>query len=505
MPSVVCADWTGGINIKADPWKLAPGEWQTLENAITRNGRAEPLKGLGSTVTTIGSSDLYWIFKLGSTWLGGTARRYAVKWEDQYIAYVVAGGAGAFYRDTTTTSSLGLARPTTVSAITPVGGGSITGTSLSWVYTFYDALGQESGPSEPSALTNLTAQNATVTIAASSDPSVVGRKVYRVNNGTYQLAKTVANNVDVSVLDDTPTLSLGDPLLTEDANPAPNLEGLAIQQHQARLWGFTGNSLYYTNVGTPWAWSYAYITIPATIVAAAPAPGGLLVLTSERAYLITGYNEDSFALQTPPNTYGCAAAFSLVQTDMGLVWWDNQGLVLYDGNQFTLLTDRKFDSADIAGFSTTGMHAAYSDGYYYLFHADGTLVCDIRNGATFTTSTMEVNATHVTSDGTVYATDGATVKEWNAGSNLTMTLRTRQFTYEDLRRPFHGRRADVYNSGSVTPQWYRSGIAWGTYSSVPSVNGVSECWSIPGNRGRPDFQVSGTVAVTQIEVNPARR
>jgi hypothetical protein len=121
----------------------------------------------------------------------------------------------------------------------------------------------------------------------------------------------------------------------------------------------------------------------------------------------------------------------------------------------------------------------------------------------FTTSTLtstDVDAVYVHTDGTFYVADGYTVKEWNAGDNLTMRLKTPEYIGGDVNQPFWATNCEVFTSGSVTAQWYQDGSAYGNAETVASSNGFARCWTDLGNQTRCAFQASTTSAITQMEV-----
>lgn len=519
MARVTITDFSGGINTKVPAWKLAANQFQACENAVIKDGQATPLKGLGSSVTTIGAGTLAWFGKLGSTWLGSTTARYAVDWQGTHYAYITVGSAPPQWTNGTTTEDLGGVAPSAGLITAATGAAGVVNGSVTYVVTNVTAMGQESGPNLPSTSVTASLDQVDLSAIPTGPAGTTSRKIYRSVDGIYRLVTTIADNVTTTYTDNVSDLDLGDPLLTEGSDVAPNLEGFAIDAHLGRLWGWADNVLYWSNSGAPGSWSVARsLRFNENIVAACKTSRGLLVLTVSSSYfviqaqlpsnieslVISSDDDTAFRPESTNNTFGCAAPFSLVQTDRGPVWWDDQGLVLFEGNTFRLLTADVFTDAQIAAFSTTNMRAAYSKGFYYLFHSTGTLICDLRQAVpVFTTSTLtnsDVDAVYVHTDGTFYCADGNAVKEWNAGSNLTMRLKTPEYIGGDVNQPFWATYADVFTSGSVTAQWYQDGSALGTSESVSSSNGYARCWSEIGNQTRCALEVSSTSAITQMEV-----
>jgi hypothetical protein len=500
MPAVLKDFGAATVNTKLPAWKLGPNEWQALENVVVRNGTLTPLADFGTAVTTglTPATTYKAIYKLNATWFGSTTRRWWNNWQDAYLIWADEAGGASQISNGTTTTALGPARPATAPSAATSGAGVISG-SITYVVTYVDGLGQESGPSPVSG--TVTATNNTIALTSIPTSGTLIRKLYRTVAGTYLRVATM-NATDTTYSDNADNTTLSDPLLTSNGNPAPALSGLAIAPHIARVWGWTQNKLYYSNTGAPWSWSLSYISIPENIVAAAPSPQGLLVLTAARPYLILGSSDSTFALKNVNNTYGCSASFSLTQTDRGLVWWSPAGLVLYDGSSFELLTEPYMTPAQVAAISTTNMIGVFSQGYFHLFHSTGSLTFDMRQGQpTMQTTTQTIDGAFVDHDGTFYCSTGQAVKQWAQGSNLTMRVRTMMFGGPDQYNPDPIRRVAAFTAGTVTPQFYQSGNAWGLYSPVASSNGMALCWATMGLWQNGDVQLSSTSTINQIEIN----
>lgn len=511
MP-VLLNDFRGAsLNTKLDPWKLPANNFQTLENVVVRNGRLEPLKGLGETVNTGLSGNLKSLHRFNSFWVGSTVRRFFNNWLDQYLIYLDENGGAIKFGNGAAWTNLGVARPSTALSLSAgaTGSGYVTGSSIDYVYTFVDVFGQESAPSEPATVTGVT--NATISISGipmSVDASVKYIKIYRTVSGSYLKVTTLT--VGAATFTDGSTAAqantaLSDPLLTLDAGNVAPLEGLAIDPHIGRIWGWSGSGAYWSNTGAPWAWTLSNIIVGEPIKAMAGTTQGMLVLTTSRPYIIAGNDDSSFSLRPFLNTYGTSATFSLVRTDYGLVWWSPQGIVLYDqAGQFTLLTRDLLSGEDVTAYNagSSAMVGAYARGYYYLFHSGGCLVYDLREGG-LTTSTITADAVYADRDGSMWVAQSGVVKPWNSGTNLTLRVRTGEFTDEgSLLEPFHIRKAVVSTSGTVTYQWSQMGNPWGTYSPMPSNNGIAYCWATMGLWFRGDLLVRSSSAIRQIEINP---
>ena len=507
MPSLVLSDFRGGLNTKLDPWKLQPNQLQAAENVILRNGRLDPLPDLGSAVTTgLGSGNWTWIYKLGNQWLASTTQRYAVLWQNIYLAYIESGNSPQ-YTNGTSISNLGLSSPLSAPTATDSGTGNITNATVQYVVTYYDVLGQESGPSPLSNLLNLTGRQVSLTNIPTGPGSTVGRKIYRLVSGAFLLVTTIANNTATTFTDNTADTGLTSPLLTDQAGAAPTMKGLFINTYAARLWGWDANTIYWSNAGIASAWNMAGKKLSDNVVAGGSVGNINVALTASKPWIITGTTNATFTFNEANNVYGCptGAGFSLVKTDKGLVYWSTQGLVLIDGGGgFTLLTREALGQSDVDVYNAvaSSMIGAYWNGYYMLFTSAGTLTCDLRDGPpVFTTNTQAIGAAFTALDGTLYVSVGSQIYPWAQGANRLMRVQTPSFTDADLYGPFHVRRAAVFTDGSVTPQWYQNSQKWGAYGLVDSKSGYCLCWTALGNWDRPSLELTTTSTINQIEVN----
>lgn len=517
MPKLVLSDFRGGLNTKADPWKLAPNQLQLAENVILRDGNLTPLKALGPAITTgLGAGTWSWIWKLGSTWLASTAQRFAVVWQNTSLAYVEAGLA--YYTNGSATSALGLATPTAAITAALGAAGVITNTTAAYVYTWVDSLGQESGPSPVSNVVAPNLQQVTLTGIANGPAGTVAKLVYRVTDGTFRATPSVVvnDNVTTTGTDNTADTSLGLPLLTSGYGAAPALDVLAINTFDARTWGAQGSTVYWSAPGVPGAFTLDSVDISGTVVCMGAVGQVMIAFTNNKPVRFTGpitiNGRDAFSNKEAGNTYGCptGAGHSLSLSDMGLIYWSDQGLVLTDGVSFTLLSRDHLSKDDVDAYTAvaSSMTAAYSEGYYHLFTSIGTLTCDLRGGSpVFTTNTQAVGAVFTALDGTLYASSGNAVYEWAAGTAYR-TMRVQTFDWAspdgDTYLATHIRRAAVKTDDTVTPQWFQAGSAWGIYSPVTSNGGIAMCWATPGMWRFGSLRMTATSPITSVTFNPSK-
>lgn len=502
-PQIKLAGWRRGLIRRGNAWDIPDDALTVATNVVVRNGKLEPLKGLGSAVYTAGSAPA-WIWKLGANWLSSTSRRFAVPWEDDQLIYVTVGAAPPQRTNGTTTERLGIVAPATGPTAATGAAGAITGTNLSYVVTYLSALGQESAPSPASDLVSPSAERVNLSNIPTSGS--LQRKLYRTNAaGVYCYVATL-NAADTTYEDNTAVADLGDPILTEDYSEAPNLQGLALGKYRATLLGWIGSEVYQCEPGVPEDWN-AGTSVGADVVAAVATPLGFLVLTAANPVLITGVDFESRTVTEYDNTYGCSAAFSVCVTDYGPVWWSPRGLILYTrGGSFVPLMVQHFDQDDIDGYSTAGMEAVYENGRVLLGHSGGTLICDLSefesNGPVFTESTLTFGAAHRVDDGTAYVADGTAIKAWGAGSALTMTVRFKEFTAPSDRDRLHVHGAQIRHDGNATAQWYTGGSTHGASLALVPASGQSLCRIARDAWDRTALELTTSAEVHSVTLNP---
>lgn len=192
----------------------------------------------------------------------------------------------------------------------------------------------------------------------SADPQATNIDIYRTDDGgaIYYYLATVSNpgaGNTWSYTDSTADSGLNNDLIAPVAdqnNPPPSGMSL-LTWYAGRLWGASGNTLYYSGgpdtlngVGEE-AWPPAYnFTVPGNITALLATPDGLIVFTYGDAYALTGTSIATFTVPI------------LWQANYGVA---NQNQVTQDGgNTFILTTQNQL--YNIQAGSTGGSVSALS-------------------------------------------------------------------------------------------------------------------------------------------------
>ncbi len=220
-----------------------------------------------------------------------------------------------------------------------------------WGYCYRSSLIGNSSTMSPASANSgrLIGQAVTVTGARSTDPSVDLVDIYRIDDGgaVYYRDATVANpsSGTWSYVDTNQDSSLNNLIIAALAgvnNPPPAGASLFCW-YAGRLWCASGNTLYYSTgpdttngVGMEcWAIGNNY-TLPGNITALAGTSSGLIIWTTDDAYVTTGTNSANF---TVPQIW---------QANWGVA---SQNCVAQDGDNLYILTSR----GQVFNFSANGI------------------------------------------------------------------------------------------------------------------------------------------------------
>lgn len=532
-------DWSRGWIAKPDPWELPPDALGYAQNANLRNGRIEPITGLGGPVSGASGRGPYRFLHRfdevvvpdegvqgGEYWFASAQAVFAVpvtryvpepdQWMDELIFLPafqddVAPGIAVVVDDGTPTplvTLLGVPAPELPPALS-MSAGPITAVDVNYVYTYVDVLGYESAPSPPTSTFDLNSEQVTVEVTPHPDyPQIKGYRLYRGVNGTYQLV-TEWDAPTVTVIDDKPNDDLGKVLTTAGKSMPPLLHGLAFGNYNDEWAGFWGSQFFRSLAGQPDNWDPSGINIGARITAAIGTDYGWLVLTESAAHLITGSGAASTVIKDYA-PYGCpyGASFTYAKTNVGWVWWSRQGLVAWSGAAFTLLTKAAFSDAQVAllqpdGTDVMALKGAFVDGEYRLFHGCGCLRVDLRDGVpVFTTACISADAVHVDQMGALYVADNDRndVRPWKDGEPMILVVQTGEYVAPSQADRFHVHGARIRHSGgSLMAQWYQGETKHGPELPVPA-NGL--LWCPRDAWDRTSLELWGTATIHAITVNP---
>ena len=118
----------------------------------------------------------------------------------------------------------------------------------------------------------------------------------------------------------------------------PLLQYLAVWNDY--VWGATATSnvLRFSDFSNPTSYPAAHYflindTSGGSITGIGPGDEWLLYFTRNQTNVLTGLSRRSFGVKQQFRTVGCVAHQTIQNTDMGLIWMDDDGLYLYDGSR----------------------------------------------------------------------------------------------------------------------------------------------------------------------------
>lgn len=321
----------------------------------------------------------------------------------------------------TTDYALGLPKPATALTVTPTGG---TGATVSrfYVYTFINALGEESDTCPVSALAagkvDGTWTLSGFSAAPTNDRAVnyyqagLKQRLYRTSGtqGSFQLvAERVASASDWSdtVLD---AAMMGDDLLSSGwAVPPVDIKGL-ISLPNGSLAAFRGNELLLSEPYQPHAWPIAYrYQAESSIVGIAAFGTTIVVCTKTRPYVADGVDPGVISMQAITDVWPCLSKGSVCSVGDGVVFATKHGLAYVGLSAPQIVTAGIYAATDWANLIPSSMVCRSANGRLYLLYKQSgasmtqLLRIDLQDGNTVTTLSADANTLYVDPlDGNLY-------------------------------------------------------------------------------------------------------
>ena len=420
----------------------------------------------------------------------------------------------------------GWAGPTGTNTFTPVA--TVTGTATdgtstpltsTYVVTYGTTWGEESMPGNASNIVTWRAgQTVTVTLpgafAGAYDIDKV--KLYRSNTGTsrttYQKCaeRPVATTSHADALVAT---ALGEVCPTWDwAPPSDGMIGLT-DMGNGILAGFEKNTIYFCEPNYPYSWPVKYeMNTMAPIVGMKVFGQTLVVGTTDGITLITGIDPSQMSQDSPKGAQSCVSKRSMVEMIVGqysgVVYAGPDGLMFAGPSGPVNLTASVLSLDEWKAYAPASIDGYSIDGRYYAFYDTGSvqacLIFSFGEDAGFvkcdqytTAGYSEERTDALFIVGRVSTTN--TLKEWNTGSAMTATWRSKEFR-------FHAgvcmARAKVMAAAyPVTFTLYQDGVAATPYSVL---NGLP--FPLPPGRSYSlSFQIDTTAKVTSVRLATSMR
>lgn len=255
---------------------------------------------------------------------------------------------------------------------------------IQYVITYSNGS-NESQPSSIRSVPFLSGDNKTIypniAIKHSDDPQVSSIKLYRRGGGISEFSFVKEfDNIDSTFVDTSSNFDLDGAVLDSYNNtPAPaGLRHLTISN--VMMFGSIADKLYYTDVARPYVWSgFNFIDFDDTITGLGDTPNGLLVFTRTKTYVVTGNSPSTLSKYLLSGDIGCILHKSIKAISNNSVWLSESGICVSNGGSVSIVSQNKLRAVRL----TSPRVSAVLRDVYYLSHAKGTLVLDLRFGQIF--------------------------------------------------------------------------------------------------------------------------
>jgi hypothetical protein len=422
---------------------------------------------------------------------------------------------------------LGIPYPSAAPTVVVSGTASADATpnDVSYVYTFVTTFGEESAPSAPSTIVELTdGQTAVVTMATSAQPSGAyalsngaHKNVYRSNTGstntTFQYAGKTQSYTSTSFIDTANAANLGEVLPSDGWIPPPDndtslypdgpLQGL-IPLAQGVMAGFTGKRFCLSEPFLPHAWPIQYrITTEEDIIAIASSANGVVALTEGHPYFITGVDPSAMTAIRVDLAQACVNKNSVVDMGDYVLYAGPDGLCAIQSAQGRVATEGLI-SVDQwnSSYNPTTIRAFRHENTYVAFHSGGGWVYDPRGGENSLitlTIAADVRGGYMNpKDGELYTIVGSKIKKFRgASTQKTGKFKSKKFvTSSPLSMSWVSITADTY---PVTIKVWGDGTLIAHYVITKSGTTYTQTTTVPssisnGTTNQPNFRLPATVA-----------
>ncbi|EIZ87148.1 virion-associated phage protein [Methylobacterium sp. GXF4] len=249
----------------------------------------------------------------------------------------------------------------------------------SYVVTFINQYGEESGPSPAAEATAPT--DAVWNISNIPQPVVFDRDYSPIK--TVRIYRTVTATSGATVFNFVVDLPIGttsyadtqDDLVvsgtteldTTNTDPPPlGLQGLALMPNGIMV-AFKGNNLYISDNFKPWSWPVAYqLTVQHYIIGLAVIGNTCIVCTSSNPCSLTGSTGATMALTQNAAPLPCYSRQSIAVAPEGVYWASYSGLVLYTLSGAKIVSDEVIGrTAWATQFNPETIDAVFAYGMYF--------------------------------------------------------------------------------------------------------------------------------------------
>lgn len=252
----------------------------------------------------------------------------------------------------------------------------------SWVFTYVSSWGEEGPPSDPTDVTPVNPnQEVVLTGLGSTSPSgysIAKKRIYRTVTGDAGTDFQFIAEIDVTVGSFVDTVADQDAAeaLPSDVWYAPpeDLGGLVAMAGEF-LAGFSGKTVWFSEVAQPHAWPSGYsLTVDYPIRALAVSGSTLAVLTTREPFIIQAPDPQNTSMMKVPSPQGCVSARSAIEFGGAVFYASPDGLVQLSGLTAVVVTANHFTKDQWQALKPETMQAVVFDDRLYLFAEATTLI-----------------------------------------------------------------------------------------------------------------------------------
>jgi hypothetical protein len=379
---------------------------------------------------------------------------------------------------------LGLPAPTL--APTATTSGAAVADSLddyrTYLYTWVDAWGAESTVSPVSTSINVR-EGETAALVLPVAPTgnynfATGsfKRIYRSNSGTSTTAfqfvadipltqTTYTDSVaDAGLGEVVPTVNWVRPPDDDTADfPSGQMIG-ATTLPSGAIVGFSGKSLVYSEAYIPYAFPLSYrYHIKDDIVGISPNSQGLVIATTGKPHLAVGHDPASVSIIELDEFQACVSKRSVVDMGESTIYASPDGLVLVSGSQVQIVTKGIFNREQWQALNPAQIHAYRYEGKYVGFTDTQGFMFDPASTeqAWVFTDVAAACGFYSAKDDILYVAEGSALKQWETGTDLTYTWKSKTF---ESPTPMNLGAISVACAGTVTVKIYGDDVLRATVS-----------------------------------------
>lgn len=158
--------------------------------------------------------------------------------------------------------------------------------------------------------------------------------------------------------------------------PPQNLQ--CLTEVFGTFFGIADAKLYYTTQANPNYWTLFPLDLGAEATGLAICAQGLLPLTKEKSYYLSGTTTSAFRLYPLHGDQGCVSPWSVQPYSDGSLWMSSDGLCFSNGGKVQVLSKEQLGKITFSGIRASAVY----DEVYYMAHSSGVFIADFRHNNT---------------------------------------------------------------------------------------------------------------------------